>query len=308
MLKNSSYPAISSGEGTKTSGTFLNNSSVLNIFNVAKINRFKSVLDIYLACVENIKKIQDVNKDIDSNKVDGLKETIAKINESVESVEDPYYFKEQQKTLSKYVHSINSINVNKVNSLNKLLSSMNHLAYKMGNLDKFTKVLADDMAAVLNKLAAEMKNAKATIKEAERLQNMREQSIKNSINEIKKLMDEPMTVEIYQSSTGDESVYNTPPGGPTQLGDEPDKNTNDKLGNGPETETYITQEEKGREETTTIPQINRGNGGGDRKEFGPDYTQSEVNKMILAGIDMAFKTGVKINKTGNVITINGSKV
>lgn len=291
----------------KVLADYLNNSSVLNIFNIAKINRFKSVLDIYLACVENIKKIQDVNKDIDSNKVDGLKETIAKINESVESVEDPYYFKEQQKTLSKYVHSINSINVNKINSLNKLLSSMNHLAYKMGNLDKFTKVLADDMATVLNKLAAEMKNAKATIKEAERLQNMREQSIKNSINEIKKLMDEPMTVEIYQSSTGDESVYNTTtPGGPTQLADEPDKNNNDKLGNGPEIETYIP-EEKGPEKPI-IPSTNRVQGGGDRKEFGPDYTQSEVNKMILAGIDMAFKTGVKINKTGNVITINGSKV
>ena len=292
----------------KVLSNYLDNSSVLNIFNITKINAFKTVLDVYLECVENIKKIQDITEDIDTGKIDGLKETIAKINESVESVSDPYYFGEQQKTLSKYVHSINSINVNKVNSLNKLLTSMNHLAYKMGNLDKFTKVLADDVTQVLNKLATEMKNAKHTIEEAQRLQNMREQSIKNSIQEIRKLMDEPMTVEIYQSSNGNVSTptYNTPdgqtptapaPGGNGVTPDASSEGYNDPS-------ITVGPDDVGQDLTVKpAPRANI------NKEFNvPNYTQSDVSKMIIKGIEQAFKTGVKINKRGNEVTVNGSKV
>lgn len=292
----------------KVLSNYLDNSSVLNIFNITKINAFKTVLDVYLECVENIKKIQDINEDIDTGKIDGLKETIAKINESVESVSDPYYFGEQQKTLSKYVHSINSINVNKVNSLNKLLTSMNHLAYKMGNLDKFTKVLADDVTQVLNKLAAEMKNAKYTIEEAQRLQNMREQSIKNSIQEIRKLMNEPMTVEIYQSSNGNTNtdIPTYTPDGPAPKLPGGGKGVNPDESSGGYNDPSITVggDDVGQDLTVkTAPRSNV------NKEFNtPNYTQSDVNKMIIMGIEQAFKTGVKINKTGNVVTVNGSKV
>lgn len=297
----------------KVLSDYLDNSSVLNIFNITKITEFKSVLDIYLACVENIKKIQDINENIDTGKIDGLKETIAKINESVESVSDPYYFGEQQKTLSKYVHSINSINVNKVNSLNKLLSSMNHLAYKMGNLDKFTKVLAEDIAGVLNKLSIEMNNAKSTIKEAQRLQGMREQSIKNSIAQIKSLMETPMSVEIYQSSNGDTSAYNENYNTDTTAPQSPD-NTTKVTGN-----TGYNYEDNNGENDKTIDAgdidvkqklvpITTTRTNKDNNQYAPDYTQTEVNKMIIAGIERAFKTGVKINKSGNIVTINGNKV
>lgn len=297
----------------KVLSEYLDNSSVLNIFNITKISAFKSVLDIYLACVENIKKIQDINENIDSTKIDGLKETISTINESVESVSDPYYFGEQQKTLSKYVHSINSINVNKVNSLNKLLSSMNHLAYKMGNLDKFTKVLAEDIAGVLNKLSIEMNNAKSTIKEAQRLQGMREQSIKNSIAQIKSLMETPMSVEIYQSSTGDTSTYNENYNTDSTTPKSSD-NTTKITGN-----TGYNYEDNNGENDKTIDAgdidvnqklvpITTTRTNKDNNQYAPDYTQTEVNKMIIAGIERAFKTGVKINKSGNVVTINGNKL
>jgi hypothetical protein len=48
----------------------------------------------------------------------------------------------------------------------------------------------------------ELKNAKETIKAAQKLQEAREKSINKSIENVKSLMSQSMTVEITQTSTG----------------------------------------------------------------------------------------------------------
>ena len=110
-------------------------------------------------------------------------------------------FSQHEQILSKYVKSINTIDIKKVNSLTNLINSMNILAFKMGNIDKLTKVLADQISTVLKKLTEQLAIAAQTIKDAEKLQKFRENSIRKSINEISNLLAQTMKVEISQSST-----------------------------------------------------------------------------------------------------------
>jgi hypothetical protein len=178
-------------------GTFLSNK-----FNGMEYSSFNEILAAQLETVSGIVRITKESSNIDSNGLNSLQIATRVINEICDLASAPINFSEQEKTLNKYVKSINSLNTSKVDSLTKLLWSMNHLAYKMGNLDKFTKVLAEQISSVLTKLTMELKNAKETIKAAQKLQEAREKSINKSIENVKSLMSQSMTVEITQTSTG----------------------------------------------------------------------------------------------------------
>ena len=113
---------------------------------------------------------------------------------------------------------LNTLDIKKVNSLTNLINSMNILGYKMGNLDNLTKVLAHQISDVLKKLTQQLEVAAKTIKDADKLQKYREQSINKSIGEITNLLGQTMKVEISQSSAGDVSSPGAPsaaPGGDT---------------------------------------------------------------------------------------------
>ena len=138
-----------------------------------------------------------------------LAEGIDKVNEKISEMPSQNIFSQHEQILSRYVRSIDKIDIKKVNSLTNLINSMNILGYKMGNLDNLTKVLADQISTVLKKLTEQLAKAAQTIKDAEKLQKFRENSIRKSINEIHHLLGQTMKVEISQSS-GD--TLSTPDG------------------------------------------------------------------------------------------------
>ena len=133
-----------------------------------------------------------------------------------------------------------------------------------------------------------------------------------------------MSVEIYQSSTGDTSAYNEnyntngsttqTPTNNTNFNGETGYNYKDNNGetgynyednNGVNDKTIDAGDIDVKQKLTPITTTRTNK---DNNQYAPDYTQTEVNKMIIAGIERAFKTGVKINKSGNVVTINGNKL
>ena len=107
-------------------------------------------------------------------------------------------FKSNVRQLEKYVNAVNRIDLSKVIALNNLGETLNVLATKMGNLDKLTETLANQIATVLDRLVKELKHAEKTIQDADKLQTKRHSLIKSAVNEVKGIMDQKMLVEIKQ--------------------------------------------------------------------------------------------------------------
>ena len=109
-------------------------------------------------------------------------------------------------TIKKYVDSINAVDVSKVESMTNLAFAVTNLGNKIGNIDKFTEVLATKIANVLAKLSQEMNFASNIIKQADNLHKQRQNAIKDSITKITELMDKEMIVKIENEQPSQEST------------------------------------------------------------------------------------------------------
>jgi hypothetical protein len=202
-----------------------------SVLNSVEILLKADYLEKTILILSRIAKIIDKVPD---DSFDRLSEGIDKVNESISKIPKQKLFRENQQILSKYIKQINTLDIKKVNSLTNLINSMNILGYKMGNLDNLTKVLAHQISDVLKKLTQQLEVAAKTIKDADKLQKYREQSINKSIGEITNLLGQTMKVEISQSSAGDVSS----PGAPSAA---PGADTSDTL-TIPDTDTGSNQQ------------------------------------------------------------------
>ena len=174
-----------------------------NIFSKNDVNEYNDWLiksDIFNDIIKLLSGSYSYITKITEEPFNILAEGLDNINEKISNMPSQYIFGQHEQILSKYVKSINTIDIKKVNSLTNLINSMNILAFKMGNIDQLTKVLADQISTVLKKLTEQLAIAAQTIKDAEKLQKFRENSIRKSINEISDLLAQTMKVEISQSS------------------------------------------------------------------------------------------------------------
>ena len=128
-------------------------------------------------------------------------------------------FKSNTNALQTYIKAINTVDIKKLNSLSSLVNGLNKLAGRLGNLDRLTDVLANELSEALNDLVNSLTEAKETIKEAHELQAERAKQIEQSINRVKSIMNSPLNVNI-QTATGDPNQLLT---GPEKK--EPDKST-----------------------------------------------------------------------------------
>ena len=105
-----------------------------------------------------------------------------------------------------FVQSINDLNIDKLSTMNNLISAMSELATKLGNVDGLIDALANKLAPIIAELVTQLQKAEATIKNAHELQRVRKDLIDSSVKKIKELMDQHMVVEVLR---GDDSE-NTP--------------------------------------------------------------------------------------------------
>lgn len=136
------------------------------------------------------------------------------INENISKFtnENNAKFTNHTEVLERYVKAVNSLDENKLYKLNDLLETMNRLATNLGNIDKFTEVLADKLAETLNELSSNISTAEETINKAEKMQKERQKAIKDSIDEVKELMKIPLRVGVKNLKDGEtvESTWENP--------------------------------------------------------------------------------------------------
>ena len=134
----------------------------------------------------------------------------------------------QQKTLDKYVTTVNRINVDKLGKLTAFINAANQLSKNLGNVDKLTEAIAEKLSVELDRLVNELNTAKEVINAADSLQTKRHEAIKKSTEEITKLMNKELLINIKQISDTN-SLSNTPEGNPTE---QPDDTNKDNSGGG----------------------------------------------------------------------------
>lgn len=176
--------------------------NAVNISNEAAKN-VTYVIDMYSESLEKLFNIVVKLQDISSDNFNVLADGIIKINTSISSMntESLDLFRKQTNTMEKMVKTVNSLKPNNLDNLNKFVTSLNQLASKLGNIDKLTEALAVKLSSVLEKLTQRLEHAEETIIKADNIQKRRHDLIGKSVEEIRSIMNQPMTVDIRQVKT-----------------------------------------------------------------------------------------------------------
>ena len=140
-----------------------------------------------------------------------FKDSLIFIYEAVSGIDKNTEFENHVKTLKDYVQTVNSINLENVQSLTGLVEAVNALGDKVGNIDKFT--IANKLSSVLTHLTQELKKAQASIETADKLHKKRQTLINQSVTKIKELMEQEMTINLKKAEDDVSQINTTSPSG-----------------------------------------------------------------------------------------------
>lgn len=198
--------------------------------NIKNIFDEDGVLDLTYNFLKKSVKLIDEYDDQDKYNIfaDGIAkiyiETIGKITKN-----DEFY--KHTETLKTYVETINSIDISKVDKLTNLTDSLNEFGNRFEDMGSFVRAISVDLTTVLNHLADKMTEAKETIKNADKLNEKRKNSINESVTRITELMKQKLIVNI--ENTSNNSTGETPT---------PDSSTVTTTGTTPATTTITPKE------------------------------------------------------------------
>lgn len=186
---------------------------IINNLDTSKVDNNELLLK-YISSIKTwLEVITNINDESLSTKTNVLVQSITRLFDIMASQHENE-FADHVETIKKYVDSINAVDVSKVESMTNLAFAVTNLGDKIGNIDKFTDILANKVAETLIKLANEIGAAKSVILKADELQGKREKHIKDSIETITKLMEKEMVVKIEnEQNDQNPEANNTPPGG-----------------------------------------------------------------------------------------------
>ena len=147
----------------------------------------------------------------DSVKKDAFKnigESVSTLNEYLDGIglQNVWVFENEVDAVDKFVKVVDKVKVNNVMHLTRLLEQINQLSSHMGSLDKFAKVLAEQLAATLDQLAKQIRDAQRTIKDADRIQRQRHELINNSVAKVQKMMETTLHVDVTSTTTSSETT------------------------------------------------------------------------------------------------------
>ena len=126
---------------------------------------------------------------------------INKLNKEISAIPKLDEFIKETDNLVRFNSSVNSLQVRNVEVLTKLFIEFNKFSSKFGNLDKFTQVLATKMAQCLTYLADQIKASAKTIDKADEMQKKRQEQIRKTIEEFRKLADQGLEVTVKAAET-----------------------------------------------------------------------------------------------------------
>ena len=178
---------------------------------------FKSIeekVNAFSNAMVTLTKMSLIAAGASSDGFDTIADGYEKINNNIDkfSNENNTKFGEHAKILSKYVKTVNSLDENKLYQLNELLETMNKLSKNLGNIDKFTEVLAKKLSETLKELTDNINTAEKTIAKADEMQKKRAEAIDESIKKVNEIMDKPLRIGVKNIGDDEtvESVWENP--------------------------------------------------------------------------------------------------
>jgi hypothetical protein len=168
----------------------------------------------------------------DTSKYDNVINAVKGINVEIAKVKNIPQFRAETQDVSKFIRSINTLDVAKAQTMTNLITALDQMARRLGGLDKLTNTLANKLAVVLDKLVRELKISAKTINQADEMQKKRHAAIKDSISKISTLLNKPVEVNVKQvqdtenstmqySDTSTGNGQNSAERDETQAGDNP---------------------------------------------------------------------------------------
>ena len=151
---------------------------------------------LFATSMDNIVTAATMSENVGEKPFKVLSEGISLIDDTVMNMRGMTLFQRESEVMSKFVNTVNLLDVKKISQLNSLVNALNQLAYYLGNIDNLTDVLANKIAQVLNDLANRIANAEETIKGADQLQIRRHKLIEDSLEKVKEMMAETLRVEV----------------------------------------------------------------------------------------------------------------
>lgn len=134
----------------------------------------------------------------DTSKYDNVINAVKGINVEISKVKNTSQFRTETQDVSKFIRSINTLDVAKAQTMTNLITALDQMARRLGGLDKLTNTLANKLAVVLDKLVRELKISAKTINKADEMQKKRHTAIKDSISKISTLLNKPVEVNVKQ--------------------------------------------------------------------------------------------------------------
>lgn len=170
----------------------------LNTKNLSKnILMFGPMMEDYYSGMKMLFDVYD-EAPKDTSKYDNVINAVKGINVEISKVKNTSQFRTETQDVSKFIRSINTLDVAKAQTMTNLITALDQMARRLGGLDKLTNTLANKLAVVLDKLVRELKISARTINQADEMQKKRHAAIKDSIFKISTLLNKPVEVNVKQ--------------------------------------------------------------------------------------------------------------
>ena len=183
------------------------------------IENKEKIIKLFTRSLERIVQTAQYANDIGIGSFNVLRDGILKIYGATAKITENKPFNQHANKMKDYVRTINSINLNKLNTLINLFSILDRLAAREGSLSNLTVALSETLSSVLSELSAELRDAKNTINTIQKIQDERHKKIKEAVKEVQTLMNSPINVTIKQDSASlvtDPNAQTPPAGGDQQ--------------------------------------------------------------------------------------------
>ena len=138
-----------------------------------------------------------------------LIESIKKTNQTLSNAKGSSQFNQNTEILKKYVNTINSVDVSRLNTMNSLVNGLNKLANQWPDMGALTNALVEKLTPALNNLVDRLEQAAKTIEKSDESQDKRQKKIDSTISAIKEVMANPINV-LVSSDTTDSLDDNNP--------------------------------------------------------------------------------------------------
>ena len=184
----------------------------LNVKDIKQFGEFALITYSLSNSAANLKEASVNLSNVHQENFEKIKNILDSVNTAMSNTDEKEIKKLNKEAiaLQKYSKAINSIQVEKINSLSRLFSTMSNFASSVGNLTDFTKVLANEVSIALNDLTNQITDAKKVIMTAEKQRDKRQEALDKSIERIDKLMSKPLTVNIESGNDKLGAAYENP--------------------------------------------------------------------------------------------------